>query len=79
MSLGPWQIVIIVVVLLVFFGPKRIPGMGKSLGEAIRDFKKGLKEDEIDVTDSVKHEQIEQEKQAEAATQAKTEKEKDKA
>ena len=79
MSLGPWQIVIIVVVLLVFFGPKRIPGMGKSLGEAIRDFKKGLKEDEIDVTDSVKHEQIELEKQAEAASQAKTEKEKDKA
>jgi len=42
------------------FGPKRLPGLGKSLGESIKGFKKGLSEEEneIDVTDSVKKEKI---------------------
>ena len=46
--MGPsfWQILIVVVVVLFIFGPKRIPGLGKSLGEAIRGFRKGLSEEE---------------------------------
>ena len=40
-----WQIIIVVVIVLVVFGPKRIPGLGKSLGEAIKGFRKGIKED----------------------------------
>lgn len=45
--MGPsfWQILIVVVIVLFIFGPKRIPGLGKSLGEAIRGFRKGIKED----------------------------------
>ena len=45
--MGPsiWQILIVVVVVLFIFGPKRIPGLGKSLGEAIRGFRKGIKDD----------------------------------
>lgn len=43
--MGPsiWQILIVLLIVLFIFGPKRIPGLGKSLGEAIRDFRKGLK------------------------------------
>lgn len=52
MSLSLPQILIILVIVLLLFGPKRIPGLGKSLGQAIRGFKKGISEDEIDVTDS---------------------------
>ncbi len=60
MSIGPWQIIIIVIFVMLFFvGPKRLPGFGKSLGEAIRGFKKGISEDtnkdednSIDVTNS---------------------------
>ena len=37
-----WQILIVLVIALLIFGPKRIPGIGKSLGEAIRNFRKGL-------------------------------------
>lgn len=37
-----WLVVLIVVMIL--FGPKRLPEIGKSLGEAIREFKKSLKE-----------------------------------
>ena len=45
--MGPsiWQILIVLLIVLFIFGPKRIPGLGKSLGEAIRDFRKGLKND----------------------------------
>ncbi|MGE3973874.1 MAG: twin-arginine translocase TatA/TatE family subunit [Bdellovibrionales bacterium] len=45
------HMVLIVIVVLIFFGPTRLPGLGKSLGEAIRGFKKGIGgEEEIDVT-----------------------------
>ncbi len=59
-GLGPMEIGVVLVIVLVLFGPKRLPGLGKSMGEAIRGFKKGISEDEneIDVTDSVKHEKI---------------------
>lgn len=57
-GLGPLEIGLIALAALVLFGPKRLPGLGKSLGEAIKGFKKGINEEpeEIDVTDSVKKE-----------------------
>lgn len=51
MGLSIWHLVLILIIVLVFFGPGRLPGLGKSLGEAIRGFKKGISgDDEIDVT-----------------------------
>jgi sec-independent protein translocase protein TatA len=38
------HILIIAVVFLVFFGPSRLPGLGKSIGQAIKGFKQGLNE-----------------------------------
>lgn len=61
MSVSVWQLLIVAGLILLIFGPSRIPGLGKSLGEAIRGFKKGITEDnkdEIDVTHSAKHESI---------------------
>jgi sec-independent protein translocase protein TatA len=58
MSPSIWQIIIVVAVVVLLFGAKRIPDLGKSMGEAIRGFKKGLNEDAIDVTDSSKNESI---------------------
>ena len=46
MSISPWQIALIILLLLLLFGPKRLPGLGKSLGEALRSFKKGLDDKE---------------------------------
>ncbi len=74
MSPSIWQILLVVAIVILLFGPKRIPGLGKSLGEAIRGFKKGLNEDsEIDVTDSSKKEQIHEggQTQAESSEKAK--------
>lgn len=50
MGLSFWHLIILLVIVLLFFGPNRLPGLGKSVGEAIRGFKKGLEGDEIDVT-----------------------------
>ena len=58
MSPSIWQILIVVAIIMLLFGANRIPQLGKSLGEAIRGFKKGISEDEIDVTDSSRKEQI---------------------
>lgn len=42
MSLGFGEIVIGLVLLLLLFGGKRLPALGKSLGQSITNFKKGL-------------------------------------
>lgn len=45
-GLRPLELLILVGLALLFFGPKRLPGLGKSLGSAIRDFKSSLRGDE---------------------------------
>lgn len=47
MNLGLTEVLLIAGIALLLFGPSRLPGLGKSLGEAIRGFKKGLNEDEV--------------------------------
>jgi len=44
-SLSPVHWVIVLVIVLLLFGPGRLAGVGKGLGEGIRSFKKGLNED----------------------------------
>lgn len=39
MGLGGIEILVILVIALVIFGPKKLPEMGRSLGKAIREFK----------------------------------------
>lgn len=58
MGLSVWHLLIITVIVLLLFGPNRLPQLGKSIGEAIKGFKKGLGEDEIDVTSTSRREQI---------------------
>lgn len=49
MGLGPMELVIILGIALLIFGPSRLPGLGKSLGDAIRGFKQGIdgKDEEV--------------------------------
>lgn len=42
MRLGWLELLVILGVVLLFFGPKRLPGLGNALGSAIRGFKKGI-------------------------------------
>lgn len=79
MAIGHWQLLILVVIVLVFFvGPKKLPDIGKSLGKSIRNFKKALNEEEdtLDVTNSAKAERIESQSEDETAKSKSTEKDK---
>lgn len=43
-GLGGWEILLIVLVLLIFFGAKRIPELAKGLGKGIKEFKDATNE-----------------------------------
>ncbi|MDR0582086.1 MAG: twin-arginine translocase TatA/TatE family subunit [Prevotellaceae bacterium] len=46
---GPWQIVLIVLAIVLLFGGKKIPELMKGLGKGMKSFKEGLKEAENDI------------------------------
>lgn len=54
MRLGIWEILLIIVLVLLLFGGKKLAGVGKSLGRGIREFKEEVhadddkKEDKVD-------------------------------
>ncbi len=52
MGLGGWEWVIVVLAVLLLFGSKRIPDLARSLGQSIKEFKKGARE----VTDEIQNE-----------------------
>jgi len=41
-NIGPTELIIMLVIILVIFGPKRLPGLGKQLGSGMRDFKEAV-------------------------------------
>jgi sec-independent protein translocase protein TatA len=50
-NIGPTELIIVLVIVLLIFGPKRLPGLGKQLGTGMREFKdsisgKGDKDDD---------------------------------
>ena len=48
---GPWEIVIIALIVLLLFGGKKIPELMKGLGKGVKSFKDGLNEVEKDIKD----------------------------
>ena len=52
MNLGWTEILLLLGLALLLFGPSRLPGLGKSMGEAIRGFKKGISESTDDTPPS---------------------------
>jgi sec-independent protein translocase protein TatA len=47
-GLGPTELIIIFLIVLVLFGARRIPDIAKGLGRGIKDFKSALQEDSDD-------------------------------
>ena len=47
-NIGPTELIIVLVIVLLIFGPKRLPGLGKQLGTGMREFKDSItgKDDE---------------------------------
>jgi len=48
LAIGPWQIVLVVLVVLLLFGGRKIPELMRGLGSGIKEFKNATKEDEED-------------------------------
>lgn len=48
-NLGMWEMLILLVIVLLLFGAKRLPEIGGSLGKGIREFKGSLKEVEGEI------------------------------
>jgi sec-independent protein translocase protein TatA len=47
-NLGPMELIIILVIVIVLFGANRLPQIGKGIGEGIKNFKRGMKAAEED-------------------------------
>lgn len=48
LAIGPWQIAVVVVLVLLLFGGKKIPELMRGLGSGIKEFKDASKEEEDD-------------------------------
>ncbi|CAH2213396.1 Sec-independent protein translocase subunit TatA/TatB [Tepidibacter aestuarii] len=55
--LGGTEIMVILAVGFLFFGPKKLPEIGKSFGETVREFKKSAKDAEEAITEATKVEE----------------------
>ena len=57
MSLGPWEIVLVVLVIIILFGGKKIPELARGLGKGLQEFRKttkGLKDEVNSAAEDVK-------------------------
>ena len=66
--IGPTELVLILAIALIIFGPKKLPEIGKALGNAIREFKNSSSklQKELDVSDDDQESTV-QEKNAKSA------------
>ena len=65
MMLGPWEIALVILVIIILFGGKKLPELSRGLGLGLREFKKAKQEikDEVkNVTDEVEDAEKEVEK-----------------
>ena len=49
--IGAGELIIILIIVLVIFGPSKLPQIGKSMGEAIKEFRKGTQSVEMEIKD----------------------------
>ena len=51
LGMGPFELIVIVLVVLVIFGPKNLPKLGKSLGQTVKNVREGMEEGSDDKKD----------------------------
>ena len=66
MAWGPWQIFLVIVVLVLVFGSKKLPELARALGKAKGEFKKGTQEGEQLLSDDDKPKKLEQKSEVNA-------------
>jgi sec-independent protein translocase protein TatA len=55
-NVGPLEIAVVLIIVLIIFGPKRLPELGQSMGRGIREFKASLSGDKPDSPEEKVHE-----------------------
>ena len=73
-----WQLLIILVIVILLFGTKKLRNIGTDLGGAIKTFKKSMKEDDGDEQKQIEGEDVADENQADTIDAEKVDAEKDK-
>ena len=48
-NIGPWEIILLLFLAMMLFGAKRLPEIGRSVGESMREFKKSIRDQTEDV------------------------------
>jgi sec-independent protein translocase protein TatA len=61
-KIGPMELVVILIVALLIFGPSKLPELGKSVGKSIREFKSAVKD--VTATEDEKKDEKQDEKKA---------------
>lgn len=67
MGISIWQLLIVLVIVLLLFGTRKLRDIGADLGEAIKSFKRALGEDEHGGKPEVRPDQLEATKEASSA------------
>ena len=52
LGLGPWELLIVLAVVLLIFGGKRLPELARGLGKSVTNFKAGLNEEQSEETEN---------------------------
>ena len=69
-NIGPMEIIVVLIIALVVFGPKRLPELGKSMGKGIREFRSSVTSSHDDDDDDEDDEQVRKLERAQAEAKA---------
>ena len=68
MGIGPWQIILILVIVLIIFGAGKLPRVAGDIAKGVKNFKKGLAEDDDAAADKGASKAIDASERAAEAT-----------
>ena len=54
-NLGPWEILLILVVVLILFGAKRLPELARGLGQGINEFRDAVDSSKKEIIDGIEN------------------------